>query len=110
VLLVDDVNDTGDTLLVATRHLQTFRPADVRTAVVHEKTVSRIAADYFAMRIVRWRWLIYPWAVNEDVRGFLKRMTPIPESSEDAQKLLAERFNIKITLQRLNDIYASMNL
>jgi hypoxanthine phosphoribosyltransferase len=59
VLLVDDVNDTGDTLLVATRHLQTFRPADVRTAVVHEKTVSRIAADYFAMRIVRWRWLIH---------------------------------------------------
>jgi hypoxanthine phosphoribosyltransferase len=109
VLLVDDVNDTGDTLVAATEHLQTFQPAEVRTAVIHEKTVSCIAADYFAMRIVKWRWLIYPWAVNEDVRGFLKRMTPFPESPEDAQKLLAERFNIEISLQRLNDIYVSMN-
>ncbi len=84
VLLVDDVNDTGDTLVAATEHLQAFQPAEVRTAVMHEKTVSRIGADYFAMRIVRWRWLIYPWAVYEDVKGFLERMTPFPESSGGA--------------------------
>ncbi len=109
VLLVDDVNDTGDTLVAATEHLQAFQPAEVRTAVMHEKTVSRIGADYFAMRIVRWRWLIYPWAVYEDVKGFLERMTPFPESPEDAQKLLAERFNIKISLQRLSDIFTSID-
>jgi hypoxanthine phosphoribosyltransferase len=108
VLLVDDVNDTGDTLVAATEHLQTFHPADLRTAVIHEKTVSCTSADYYARRVIEWRWLIYPWAVNEDVSGFLKRMEPLPESPEAAQKLLAERFNIKLPLQRINDIFASM--
>lgn len=37
VLLVDDVNDTGDTLDVAVQHLQTFQPAAIRTAVMHQK-------------------------------------------------------------------------
>jgi hypoxanthine phosphoribosyltransferase len=109
VLLVDDVNDTGDTLTAAVQHLQTFHPDAVRTAVIHEKDVSRISADYYSRRIVRWRWLIYPWAVIEDVSGFLKRMEPSPRSVEDAQKLLVERFNIKIPLQRLRYIYTSMN-
>ena len=31
VLLVDDVNDSGDTLQIATKHLQTFQPGEVRT-------------------------------------------------------------------------------
>ncbi len=109
VLLVDDVNDTGDTLVAATRHLQTFQPAGVRTAVIHEKTVSRISADYYARRVVKWRWLIYPWAVSEDVKGFLERMETLPESVEDAQQLIARQYNIKVPLQHLRYIYASMN-
>ena len=108
VLLVDDVNDTGDTLVAATRHLQTFQPAGVRTAVIHEKDVSRTSADYYARRIVKWRWLIYPWAVSEDVKGFLKRMETLPESAEGAQKLLARQYNIKVPLQHLKFIYTTM--
>lgn len=109
VLVVDDVNDTGDTLEAATRHLQTFHPGEIRTAVMHHKVVTRFNADYYAGKITRWRWLIYPWAVNEDVSAFLKRLTPAPGSVEDAQKLLAQQFNIKISLRRLKGIYASMD-
>ncbi len=108
VLLVDDVNDTGDTLEVAIQHLQSFQPAEVRTAVMHHKTVTHFKVDYYARKIIKWRWLIYPWAVYEDISGFLKRLTPKPASLEDAQELLAQRFNIKISLKRLSDIYASM--
>jgi hypoxanthine phosphoribosyltransferase len=64
--------------------------------------------DYYARKIIKWRWLIYPWAVNEDISGFLQRLTPAPGSLEDARKLLAVRFNIKISQQRLRDIYATM--
>jgi len=105
VLLVDDVNDTGDTLQVAIQHLQTFRPAAVRTAVMHQKAGTSIQADYCARKIIKWRWLIYPWAVNEDISDFLQRVSP--QSLEDAQQLLAERFAIRIPLQRLRTIYES---
>ena len=109
VLLVDDVNDSGDTLAVATQHLQAFQPCEVRTAVMHNKTVTRFKVDYCARKIIKWRWLIYPWAVNEDICGFLQRLVPAPASMEDAQKLLAERFNIAISPRRLQTIYTSMN-
>ncbi len=109
VLVVDDVNDTGDTLEAAIQHLQTFQPAEIRTAVMHHKAVTRFDADYYAGEIIKWRWLIYPWAVNEDVSAFLQRLVPAPESLEDAQRLLAQRFNIKVSMKRLRDIYASMD-
>jgi len=109
VLLVDDVNDTGDTQEVATQHLQTFQPSEIRTAVMHHKAVAHFKVDYYARKIIKWRWLIYPWAVNEDISGFLQHVTPAPGSLEDARKLLAERFNIEISRQRLRDIYTSMN-
>jgi hypothetical protein len=46
--------------------------------------------------------------VNEDISAFLKRLTPAPGSLEDAQQLLAQTFNIKISLKRLGDIYTFM--
>jgi len=108
VLVVDDVNDTGDTLEAAVLHLQTFQPAEIRTAVMHHKAVTCFEVDYYAGKIIKWRWLVYPWAVNEDVSAFLKRLKPAPGSLEEAQELLVRRFNIKISLQRLGDIYTSM--
>lgn len=109
VPVVDDVNDTGDSLEAAMQHLQTFQPGEIRTAVIHHKAVTRFDADYSAGKISKWRWLTYPWAVNEDVSDFLKRLTPVPASLQDAQTGLAQRFNIKISLMRLKGIYASMN-
>ncbi len=109
VLVVDDVNDTGDTLEAATQHLQVFQPGEIRTAVMHHKAVTHFDADYSAGKIVKWRWLIYPWAVNEDVSAFLERLMPAPESLEDAQQLLARQFNVKISLKRLGNIYTSMD-
>ncbi|MCK5480115.1 MAG: phosphoribosyltransferase [Gammaproteobacteria bacterium] len=109
VLLVDDVNDTGDTLEVAMQHLQAFQPGEIRTAVMHHKAVTHFKVDYYARKIIKWRWLIYPWAVNEDVSGFLQRLTPAPGSLEDARKLLAERFNIEISSRRLRNIYAFLD-
>ena len=106
VLLVDDVNDTGDTLQVAIQHLQTFQPAAVRTAVMHQKADTCIQADYCARKIIKWRWLIYPWAVNEDISDFLDRVSP--KSLEDARQLLSEQFAIRISMQRLRTIYESL--
>ncbi|OOZ35973.1 hypothetical protein BOW52_11015 [Solemya elarraichensis gill symbiont] len=48
ILLVDDVNDTGDTLKIARAHLESLGPTEVRTAVLHEKTCSPVRAEYQA--------------------------------------------------------------
>jgi hypoxanthine phosphoribosyltransferase len=108
VLLVDDVNDSGETLAVATQYLQGLEPREIRTAVMQHKNSSNFAVDYCARKVIKWRWLIYPWAVNEDISGFLRRLSPVPQSLQAAQQLLAGQFGIKISTRRLRDVYAFM--
>jgi len=107
ILLVDDVNDTGDTLAAARAHLESLGPAEVRIAVIHEKTRSPLRAEYVGEYLEQWRWLIYPWAVVEDVGGFLREMTPPPEDAEQAAAWLDKTYGLQVPdkqLQRLLDL------
>ena len=108
VLLVDDVNDSGDTLKVAVDYLESLKPGEVRSAVMHNKIVTDTPVDYFAKKVVKWRWLIYPWALKEDIAEFIKRSSPRPATLADAQQLLAENFDIQISQRQLKDIYTFM--
>jgi len=46
VLIVDDVNDTGQTLELALQHVKDFQPAEVRVSVLHDKQVSTFTPNY----------------------------------------------------------------
>jgi hypoxanthine phosphoribosyltransferase len=90
VLLVDDVNDSGETLEVARAHLAERSPRELRLAVLHEKAHTRVAADFRAAAAGADRWLVYQWALCEDVRGFLERLDPTPATPDAARARLAE--------------------
>ena len=70
ILVVDDVTDTGKTLCLAVEYLEVFKPAEIKTAVLQHKICSDFVPDYYAKKIVKWRWIIYPWAAYEDLAGF----------------------------------------
>ncbi|AKB29540.1 Xanthine-guanine phosphoribosyltransferase [Methanosarcina siciliae C2J] len=74
VLIVDDITDTGDTLSLSVAYAQSLNPAEVRTAVLQHKTCSSFTPDFYAQKIVRWRWIIYPWARYEDLGGFAEKI------------------------------------
>ena len=101
ILLVDDVNDTGDTLKTARDHLESLGPSEVRIAVLHEKTCSPVSADYVAENLEEWRWLIYPWAVVEDVGGFLREMKPPPDNLDQAAAWLLNTYGIQLPNEQL---------
>lgn len=101
VLVVDDVNDTGETLRVAGAHLKGFAPTEVRSAVLHEKTSSPLRADYAVETLTEWRWIIYPWAVVEDVGGFLKQMRPAPTDATDAARRLRADYDLALPPRQL---------
>lgn len=105
VLLVDDVADSGETFVTALRHLQERGPpAEVRSAVLYYKTVSPYVPDFYARKAVKWRWIIYPWAVAEDVGSILRQMAPPPaDADEAARRLLAER-GIRLPRKVLADL------
>jgi len=105
VLLVDDVDDTGDTLHLALAHLHSFNPAGVRVAVLHHKIISSVIPDYFAVKVSQWHWITYPWAVTEDVLGLVKKMQPAPVSMEDAILRLGSDYQLRISKQVMEDVF-----
>lgn len=105
VLLVDDVDDTGDTLQLALAHLHEFHPATVRVAVLHHKIISTVVPDYFAVKISRWRWITYPWAITEDMLGLVRKMRPVPVSVDDAILRLAQDYRLRVPKQVMQDVF-----
>ncbi|MHC1757614.1 MAG: phosphoribosyltransferase [Methanosarcina sp.] len=74
VLIADDITDTGDTLQLAVDYVRSLRTAEVRTAVLQHKTCSSFTPDFYGQKIIKWRWIIYPWARYEDLAGFTEKI------------------------------------
>lgn len=105
VLLVDDVSDSGDTFQTAIQHLRELdEPGELKTAVLHHKRVSSFVPDYYVEEVVEWRWIIYPWAVIEDITSFLQEMEPRPVSVDAFAAYLLEQHGIEPPGQLLQDV------
>ena len=106
VLMVDDVSDTGDTFDVAVNHLQQRgQPAQLKTCALHHKRVSRYIPDYFAEEVVEWRWIIYPWAVMEDLSSFLRDMPAVPPTLDQFAAYLRKTHRIEVSAQLLEEVF-----
>ena len=104
VLLVDDVSDGGDTFSTAVSHLQDKGPpAETRTAVIHHKLQSAFTPHYFAAEIREWRWLIYPWAVIEDVSGFIQTLKLVKAAVKETQSAIQRHYGVLIPEQVVRD-------
>jgi uncharacterized protein len=105
VLIVDDITDTGDTLSLAVDYVWSLKPADVRTAVLQHKACSPFVPDFYAQKIIKWRWIIYPWARYEDLAGFLEKI--ILHKSLNLAQIITEfksRFNLAVNEPELLEI------
>lgn len=104
VLLVDDVNDSGDTLQAALDHLREGAPAAIRTAVLDEKTTTRCPADFRVGVIEHWRWVLYPWAVVEDVGQFIRDLDPPPASLPEARERLQAQYGLNPSAAQMDRV------
>lgn len=105
VLLVDDVSDSGDTFAVAVAHLRERLPgADICTAALHHKAISRYRPDFYGQVVRKWRWLIYPWALIEDLCGFAYAMDPRPRSAQQLAQGLHRDYGLRPPGPVLEDV------
>ena len=110
VLLVDDVSDSGDTFQVAIEHVsQCGTPAELKTAVLHHKTTSNYLPDYYAQKIIKWRWIIYPWAITEDIGSFVGSELTLPVSVEQIAAHMKSYHGISVTEQQIQDALALLH-
>jgi len=59
ILVVDDVADTGESLLVALDHVYERGAGEVKTVTVYHKPHSRLKPDFFAETTSN--WIVFPW-------------------------------------------------
>ena len=73
VLVVDDITDTGQSMIVAMDYVKTLNPGEVRTASLLHITSSGFTPDYNGEEI-SWRWVIFPWNYVEDMCNIIQKM------------------------------------
>ena len=86
ILLVDDIADTGTTLLRAIDYLKQFHPASITTATMFYKPHSTVRPDYFVTQTSK--WILQPFEVTEWIYTFTQRMTDEGHSKADIQEFL----------------------
>ncbi|AKB30522.1 phosphoribosyltransferase [Methanosarcina siciliae T4/M] len=80
VLIVDDIVDTGESMISAKAHVEARNPREVRTASLQYLRSSKIDPDYVGERLEDWSWIVYPWNFMEDMISILaKNMRKDPE-------------------------------
>lgn len=104
VLIIDDVNDTGKTLIKAVSHVRSLKPSLLKTAVLHEKKNTVFEADFSTERLDEWKWLVYEWAVTEDILNFLKNDDMLQHDIETVRDHLAQKYDLFIEHRLLHDI------
>lgn len=97
VLLVDDITDTGQSLILAREHVAGLVPGKLKTATMLHIAHSLITPDYFAKRVEKdkWTWFIFPWNVREDLRNIVPKALAKPADLAELKAILASKFHIE---------------
>ncbi|MEK6981838.1 MAG: phosphoribosyltransferase [Candidatus Micrarchaeota archaeon] len=66
VLIVDDIADSGNSLLTAKNYLKEKGASEIKTATLHYKSSSLIKPDYYSEGTTA--WVVYPWEKEETER------------------------------------------
>ncbi len=75
VLVVDDITDTGKSLITAVNYVKKYnRPAEIRVATMQYIPESKFRPDYYAEEVKTWTWFIYPWNWIEDTSTLIVRL------------------------------------
>ena len=103
ILVVDDITDTGESMMLAVEHVRTMNPSDVRTATLRHINGSKFTPDYFGDEII-WRWVIFPWNYVEDMCNILPRVIKKCKNLREIKEALKEDFKIVVEEEKIIEI------
>lgn len=86
VLLVDDVADSGKTLVRATKYLKRFKPASIRVVTMFYKPHSVFRPDFFAESTTK--WILFPYEPTEMIFQITTSLSKKGQSKSEIQTLL----------------------
>lgn len=87
ILLVDDVSDTGKTLVRAISYLKKSRPVSISTATLYYKPHSIYKPDFFAAKTSK--WILFPYEPTEMIKLLIKKLDKQKKSREEIRRYLS---------------------
>jgi len=72
VLVVDDVSDSGNSLILVKKYIEEKGASEVKLATLHHKPWSKFMPDFYAEEVDK--WIIYPWEPRESVSDLVKML------------------------------------
>jgi len=99
ILIVDDVVDTGSTLLKIKSLLEKIGAKSVSSGVLHYKTRSKLKPDYYVEEVRKWTWIFYPWSLFETLYSLSKSEKEIEheELLNEASRIV-NKFGVELPL------------
>jgi hypoxanthine phosphoribosyltransferase len=91
VLVLDDITDTGESLELASLHVEERHPSRLETATFLHITHSKFRPTYTAEEIPResWVWVVFPWNYWEDLRSLVERVHRSASTAAEVHRILS---------------------
>lgn len=89
ILVIDDIADTGETLLFADtylRNIATGAPASMKTATLFLKPASKVTPDFWLEEVTQ--WVIFPFELRETKDTYEEMKISDPEKAEELKRAL----------------------
>ncbi|ARM75171.1 phosphoribosyltransferase [Acidianus manzaensis] len=115
VLLIDDITDTGDSLIITSKYVkENFNPSEVKSSTLQYILGSKFVPDYYAQTVKDWTWFMYPWNYWEDEINLTKKIIDETKSVElsDLETKFKENYGITppIPLSKILDEMKRRNI
>ena len=85
-ILVDDIADTGDSLIAAMKHLEERGYKNMRTATLHFKPWTSLVPNYYIVKTEA--WVVYPWELKEFTYELATQFSEDGKSSQETENQL----------------------
>jgi len=99
VLLVDDVSDSGRSLLKAREYLLSKNPAELRIVTLHVKPWTNYKPDYWIEETDK--WIVYPWEIKEIIRELAGKIQKSNPKMNPADRLMEMGFDVEKIMRYL---------
>ena len=103
VLVVDDITDTGESMMIAAEYVQSKNPAQIKTAALRHIEGSKFKPDFYG-DIITWRWVVFPWNYVEDMCNIIPKASEGTNSLEEVKRNLKAQYTLDLTLEQIEEI------
>ncbi|MBD3173371.1 phosphoribosyltransferase [Candidatus Bathyarchaeota archaeon] len=108
VLVVDDITDTGESMMIAVKYVQSKNPDQIKTAALRHIKESKFTPDYYG-DVIDWRWVVFPWNYVEDMCNIIPKVSENTNSLDDIKQRLKNDYNLDLSLDQIKEIQGELD-